>query len=386
MSSNQDIDAAVRRTRASFATSISNFDANAILRGAQLTIVGALRALQNPEIFRYEHYRQAALAVCAGIAVRFLIAVPILLVKGGLWVLSLFINFESTTWDDSLIEGLDFVANSVLNVPFFLMGLMRYVTPTLDQVFMDSLQWVDATYVQKHKSDDPSTLRAMYYPNLTMYSTRGTAKHNKAAVDAGMAFLIRFGRKAALSLLVYLLSYVPVAGRFVLPGASFYAFNKAVGPVPASIVFGMGLLLPKRYLVIFLQSYFASRSLMRELLEPYFSRIKFSKEQKAKFFRDREGVLFGFGVIFYIFLRIPLVGVLIYGISEASTAYLVTKITDPPPPPSSSNNFPESQIKWTNKHDFLRLPLANLDAHNVQTSMHQDDNRGETGFGKKRYS
>jgi hypothetical protein len=39
--------------------------------------------------------------------------------------------------------------------------------------------------------------------------------------------------------------------------------------------------------------------------------------------------LFGFGVGFYIFLRIPLLGVLIYGIAEASTAYLITKITDP---------------------------------------------------------
>jgi uncharacterized protein involved in cysteine biosynthesis len=110
----------------------------------------------------------------------------------------------------------------------------------------------------------------------------------------------------------------------VLPAASFYTFNKVVGLGPAAIVFGTGLFLPRRYLVIFLQSYFASRSLMRELLEPYFSRIKFTKEQKKHWFHDREGLLFGFGVGFYIFQRIPLLGVLIYGIAEASTAYLIT--------------------------------------------------------------
>ena len=82
-------------------------------------------------------------------------------------------------------------------------------------------------------------------------------------------------------------------------------------------------------------------------------------------FHDREGLLFGFGVGFYIFLRIPLLGVLIYGIAEASTAYLITKITDPPPPPTQSEKFAEGQVRWTNKHEFLHLPLDRLDIHNI---------------------
>jgi hypothetical protein len=103
-------------------------------------------------------------------------------------------------------------------------------------------------------------------------------------------------------------------------------------------------------------------------LEPYFSRIRFNKDQKRMWFHDREGILFGFGVGFYIFLRIPLLGVLIYGIAEASTAYLITKITDPPPPPAQSEKFAESQVRWTNKHEFLHLPLADIDAHNMKTN------------------
>lgn len=69
-----------------------------------------------------------------------------------------------------------------------------------------------------------------------------------------------------MSLAIYLLSMLPLVGRFVLPAASFYTFNKAVGPVPAVAIFGSGLFLPKRLLVVFLQSYFSSRSLMRELV------------------------------------------------------------------------------------------------------------------------
>lgn len=106
-------------------------------------------------------------------------------------------------------------------------------------------------------------------------------------------------------------------------------------------------------------------------------------------------------------MKIPLLGVLIYGIAEASTAYLITKITDPPPPPTTTplgggsgaggrgraangaggsggvgpggaggevSSFAESQTKWTNKHEFLRLPLANLDFHII--------NKNRTGEGQ----
>ena len=132
--------------------------------------------------------------------------------------------------------------------------------------FMDSLQWVDQTYIQKHKSEDPNTLRAMYYPNLRMYTTHGDTSKHRAPMEAALAFVMRFGRRAAVSLAVYLLSYLPVVGRFVLPAASFYTVINAAGPIPATVIFGSGILLPKRYLVVFLQSYFSSRSLMRELV------------------------------------------------------------------------------------------------------------------------
>jgi len=79
-------------------------------------------------------------------------------------------------------------------------------------------------------------------------------------------FLMRFGKKAGLSLAVFALSYVPYVGRLVLPAASFYTFKSVAGWGPAGIIFGTGIFLPRRYLVIFLQSYFASRSLMRELV------------------------------------------------------------------------------------------------------------------------
>lgn len=221
---------------------------------------------------------------------------------------------------------------------------------------MQSLHWVDKTYVQKHSSDSQDDLRDMYYPNLARYSrVVDGSTGSESTAQALSTFLYRSARKGCLSIVIFALSYLPVVGKLVLPVASFYTFNKAVGLGLAGIIFGTSIFLPRRYLVVFLQTYFASRSLTRELLEPYFVRVRFTKTEKRNWFRSREGVLFGFGLGFYALMRVPLLGVLIYGIAEASTAYLITKITDPPPPPGrnerirrkSTNLEQRARIHWS---------------------------------------
>jgi hypothetical protein len=278
------------------------------------------------------------------------------------------IDLNHKSWDNKIVNGLDFLSNSVLQIPFFLMMVMGSITPTLDNLFMDSLQWVDQTYIQKHQSEDPTTLRAMYYPMLKMYPTHGELqkKEQRGLLDGVIHVATRYARRAGISLVIYALTFLPVVGRFVLPAASLYTFNKSVGPVPAVAVFASGLVIPKRYMVTFLQTYFSSRNLMGHLLEPYFRRIRFSKEQKKIWFIDRSGVLFGFSVAFAIMVKVPLFGVLIYGIAEASTAYLITKITEPPPPPGDNKEFIESEVRWKNKHLFLNLPMDRLDEFNAK--------------------
>lgn len=233
------------------------------------------------------------------------------------------------------------------------------------------MRWVDETYVLKHESEDPKTLRAMYYPMLKMYSTHGELqkKEKRSLIDGIVLFAAKYGRRAAISLAVYLFTFIPVVGRFVLPAASFYTFHKSVGPVPAGIIFACGLVVPKRYLVSFLQTYFSSRSLMQQLLQPYFHRIRFGREDKKKWWVDRSGVLFGFSAAFTVMIKIPIFGVLIYGIAEASTAYLITKITSPPPPPSPSGEnkeYIESEVRWKNKHLVVQLPISKLDELNAK--------------------
>lgn len=52
-----------------------------------------------------------------------------------LWFASLIINLDAVTWDEKIVRGLNFVADHVLQVPLFLMTLMRYITPTLDNLY-----------------------------------------------------------------------------------------------------------------------------------------------------------------------------------------------------------------------------------------------------------
>lgn len=72
------------------------------------------------------------------------------------------------------------------------------------------------------------------------------------------------------------------------------------------------------------------RSLMRELLAPYFIRMKMSHKEKRRWFSGRKDVLFGFSAIAYIIIRLPIVGILGYGIAQAASAYMLTVVTDPP--------------------------------------------------------
>ena len=87
----------------------SNFDPNAVLRGAQLTLVGAHRALQNPGIFTNDHYKQAALAVGIGIGIRVAVMIPVCSGRsrpeGCDTISSLVANFILGRWNQGLPLG-----------------------------------------------------------------------------------------------------------------------------------------------------------------------------------------------------------------------------------------------------------------------------------------
>jgi uncharacterized protein involved in cysteine biosynthesis len=204
------------------------------------------------------------------------------------------------------------------------MTILRHIYPKpLDDLFMQSLEWSDKIYKDKHSKDDPTKepLRPLYSRTLALYA-RNSSSHSPQRISK---FVRRTVKRLVLGLVLYLLSLIPGLGKLVFPAAGFYSLYHALGEdlALAAIVGGVGLLiLPKRTYVVLVQGWLSSRALTRELLEPYFARIDFSDSQKREWFHEREAVLFGFGLAWYLIVRLPLLGPLAYGLAEAATGIL----------------------------------------------------------------
>jgi uncharacterized protein involved in cysteine biosynthesis len=88
------------------------------------------------------------------------------------------------------------------------------------------------------------------------------------------------------------------------------------------------------------------RVLMRELMEPYFSRMGMTHKEKRRWFDSRRDILFGFSVIAYLLIQtIPIFNFLAYGVIQASASYMVL-VTEPlPVPPAPVVKKPRSSIE-----------------------------------------
>ncbi|KAK9367509.1 hypothetical protein V1509DRAFT_626155 [Lipomyces kononenkoae] len=360
------------------------FSVLSIVRGFQLTLLGVYRALQNPDLLKGKYYKQAAYAIAISLIIQFIITIPLWIVKvttsALAWIFSSQGNHEASARAAKLINGIDFIQGSVINLSGLLIGLMRYLRPEMDEMFMESLRFIDKVYFKMHPEkaisseaitrsnttvaqtgSETTPCASRFYTPLSLYTTSSAqilsaSRASSASASAekeyipmsnnAAKFISRYFRRSILSVAIYFLSLIPYLGKIVLQIVSFYSFRKTVGIGPAIMVFSVAAFMPKSWLTIFLASYWGSRSLVRELLIPYFSRIPFTPKQRDAWFRAREGVLFGFGFGFYFILKIPYLGVLLYGFAEASAAYLVTKVTDPPPPPTRVLDWTETQTKW----------------------------------------
>ncbi|KAK9362116.1 hypothetical protein V1504DRAFT_419563 [Lipomyces starkeyi] len=359
------------------------FSALSIVRGFQLTLLGAYRALQNPDLLRGKYYKQAAYAIAISLIIQLIITIPLWTVKIVIsilaWIFSSSGDHEAGERSTRVVNGIDFIESNVINLGGLLIGLMRYLRPEMDEMFMESLRFIDEVYFRMHpeKAKSPETTKKIdgsaittsrFYAPLSLYTTSSARTLSSSRIHSADAsaekkyvpmqnnaakFVSRYFRRSILSVAIYFLSLIPYIGKIVLQAVSFYSFRKTVGVAPAVVVFSVGALVPKKWLTIFLASYWGSRSLARELLIPYFSRIPFTPKQREAWFRAREGVLFGFGLGFYFILKIPFLGVLLYGIAEASAAYLVTKVTEPPPPPTKVLEWTETQTKWNQRKQIL---------------------------------
>ncbi|KAJ9056728.1 hypothetical protein DSO57_1030072 [Entomophthora muscae] len=128
--------------------------------------------------------------------------------------------------------------------------------------------------------------------------------------------------------LVVALSFIPRVGVFVLPIASFYLTSKSVGLTLSLMLSALPLTVPgtKSYIVWFLSTIYGTRSLSRELLEPYFGRLGFTAKERVEYFKQRESILLGFSLGYYLLIsNIPIFGPVFYVFAQSATATFIIK-------------------------------------------------------------
>ncbi|KAF1807071.1 hypothetical protein V8B55DRAFT_1462074 [Mucor lusitanicus] len=306
--------------------------------GMTYAIQGITIVLQNPNIRKERFlkifiYLSMVSFILLGLT-NVLIAIPIHVVRFILWFSS---SDKASQADDALESANRFVREIVASVPLLALLFMRYVYPKpLDDLFMESLRYLDSTH-----------------PDRAPYASILAQQKFKRRYWADMKeYMLRTWKKVRLGLLLLLLSMIPFVGRFVFPAAGAYTTYKALGKTQGIAVGICFFFLPRWATMKLVRALIGMRSLMRELLAPYFVRMRMSHREKRRWFSGRKDVLFGFSGIAYIIIRLPIVGIIGYGIAQAAAAYMLTVVTEPP----SKDIFTKKLDEHDNSVDNLKVP------------------------------
>ncbi|KAG0094864.1 hypothetical protein BGZ93_006679 [Podila epicladia] len=340
------------------------------IKGVFLALEGCFIALTNPNFRNGKLYktlfRLLGFTLIAHLVTQIVFFLPVAMMGSLLRVMS----FATDTDTSDSQRGLEIFSNKahelMSSIPLLGLLFLRYLYPQpLDDIFVEGLAYSDYLLLQEHEhvkaqaSQTVSTLgskpstnvmdyRGPFTPALLAYPYRVRHWHEM------WRYMRRTWKRLKWGLLFLVLSWVPVLGRFAFPIASFLSTIQSIGSKPLAIVFAVAsFLLPRSVSIYMLKGFFGCRTLTRELLDPYFIRLGMSHFQKRKWFNYRKSVLLGFGVVFYIGTSIPIIGVAVFGIAQASSAFVLQSLADPPPPPVPKTNTSTKPTKRQNSHGKL---------------------------------
>ncbi|KAF9417654.1 hypothetical protein BGZ94_009915 [Podila epigama] len=266
------------------------------------------------------------------------------------------------------LRGLEIFSNKahelMSSIPLLGLLFLRYLYPQpLDDIFIEGLEYSDYLLLQEHehakaqKAQSHLTPKSAESPSSPSEASTSVMDYRGPFTPALLAYpyrvrhwqemwryIRRTWRRLKWGLLFLVLSWLPVIGRFAFPVASFISTIQSIGSKPLAVVFAVAsFLLPRSVSIYLLKGFFGCRALTRELLDPYFVRVGMSHYQKRKWFNYRKSVLLGFGVVFYVGTSIPIIGVAVFGLAQASSAFVLQSLSDPPPPPVVKTSSPKSK-------------------------------------------
>lgn len=343
------------------------FSAIAVLRGAQLSLLGSFRAFRNNQFYTSKQIRLLFKAIFLSLLIQLMIMLPVWWLSCMVWLIQQFFASQPDSMKQ-IVQSLYFVASSVFDIGFILISSIRFMGTHLDDLFLVALQYSNPQYYESLQksyysikdseefperffTDQPQVSSASEYNALLILDQ---VKENRRL----KLFLTKNLKRSALTLSCFVLSFIPIIGPFVIPAITLVSTHKIMGaPVAFTLFISSITFLDRNQSILILSSFWASRSLMNDLLSPFFTRVPFSKTDKTHWLRTREGIMFGFGMAFYWLVKnLPMVSrVLIYGIAQASVAFLVTKVSQPPPKVYGAQllRWIENEVVWTEQDTFL---------------------------------
>ncbi|KAK6454644.1 uncharacterized protein RJT20DRAFT_503 [Scheffersomyces xylosifermentans] len=264
-----------------------------------------------------------------------------------------------------LLDSLNYFIQNFFNLNIFLISLYSYVDTTSDQLFLMNLKFVD------------KILSTDYHDNLVRLPNDTIRVMNQQPASASFLqkslflfknsshfkdFLKRYCNYYLFNVGIFLLITFPSKfSSLVLGLISFQIFSDKLGTVPSILMISALNLLPYHYTAALLTTFYGSSNLSYDLLSPYFHRLNMSNYEKKHWINNRNGVLFGFGLVnFWTINTFPQFAVVLYALAQMNMAYLLTKITDTPPKQQSKLiSWTSSQLLWTDKYSLINGDFVN---------------------------
>ena len=316
----------------------------AIVRGVQLALLVVYRSLQNRQLYEIDVCCLALRLIQMSIIIQIILWTPAYFCRFATYILSYLFNRNLAIDFDG-----DYLL-SILNMNYMMISSIRFFEPRLDGIFLMTLLFMDSKSDQQYYAN---LMRLSFEHNEDLESHISILTSIKRKYNNSIQFrkFVKTNTKTILSTLsIYLMcNKSSKLESILIVVLTFQNFDDKIGTVSSLILLVILSIIPKHHSLQFITTFGGSCSLMQDLLNPYFTRISLNKLEKNQWVRSREGLLLGFSICYFLIIRkLPWLGLLIYGIAEASTAYLVTKISNPPPEqPKQLINWCSTQLIWS---------------------------------------
>ncbi|KAJ1653715.1 hypothetical protein IWQ61_006219 [Dispira simplex] len=279
--------------------------------GFQLGLEGGQLAVREPKVRRWFGKALVTLVVTMVVLhflARVLIHVPLFLLRGVNATVALFAAYDSERVHQWLLDAGASVNWALQTLPLTGVLLVRslYSKP-FDAMFMTMVQTQSAEYYQA----------LVNWPHRASFWT--ALKHH----------FQRTWRRVKLVAVMLVLVSLPVVGPYVPWLANFKLMSDVLGPGLAGSVAVLAMAVPgvKDLAWPLFKAILACQQLNRELLDPFFARLRLTPKDRRAWFRERQSLLLGFVSGFYLLIQIPMIGPAFFVFAQAAMGYWVIHTT-----------------------------------------------------------